>query len=140
MARRFRHLFSPQAFWSFLLQVTFSIEKCSNGWVSPSLSPWLSTAITSASNTHFGKGTFPLLLNPHVFLSHLTSHHLLNILTGFRVIGEGGSIPFMGMLHQKFPDAQFVITGVLGPNRQGPSFFIVSCFVNASFQQRSWSE
>lgn len=26
-------------------------------------------------------------------------------------IGEGGSIPFMGMLGAKFPEAQFVVTG-----------------------------
>jgi acetylornithine deacetylase/succinyl-diaminopimelate desuccinylase-like protein len=41
-------------------------------------------------------------------------------------IGEGGSIPFMGMLGQKFPQAQFVITGVLGPgsNAHGPNEFL----------------
>ena len=27
----------------------------------------------------------------------------------------GGSIPFLGLLHQTYPDAQFVVTGVLGP-------------------------
>ena len=31
-------------------------------------------------------------------------------------VGEGGSIPFMGMLGAKFPQAQFIVTGVLGPN------------------------
>jgi len=41
-------------------------------------------------------------------------------------MGEGGSIPFMGMLGEKFPKAQFVITGVLGPNSNahGPNEFI----------------
>ena len=41
-------------------------------------------------------------------------------------MGEGGSIPFMGMLGAKFPDAQFVITGVLGPqsNAHGPNEFL----------------
>ena len=41
-------------------------------------------------------------------------------------MGEGGTIPFMGMLHEKFPDAQFVITGVLGPksNAHGPNEFL----------------
>ena len=40
--------------------------------------------------------------------------------------GEGGTIPFMGMLGDKFPDAQFVITGVLGPgsNAHGPNEFL----------------
>jgi len=42
------------------------------------------------------------------------------------MMGEGGSIPFMGMLGEKFPRAQFVITGVLGPhsNAHGPNEFL----------------
>ncbi|MFT4842823.1 MAG: hypothetical protein ACI90M_003301, partial [Candidatus Azotimanducaceae bacterium] len=41
-------------------------------------------------------------------------------------MGEGGSIPFMGMLGEKFPEAQFMITGVLGPqsNAHGPNEFL----------------
>jgi len=41
-------------------------------------------------------------------------------------MGEGGTIPFMGMLGEKFPDTQFVITGVLGPhsNAHGPNEFL----------------
>ena len=41
-------------------------------------------------------------------------------------MGEGGSIPFMGMLGESFPMAQFVITGVLGPhsNAHGPNEFL----------------
>ena len=41
-------------------------------------------------------------------------------------MGEGGSIPFMGMLGEKFPKAQFLITGVLGPhsNAHGPNEFL----------------
>jgi acetylornithine deacetylase/succinyl-diaminopimelate desuccinylase-like protein len=41
-------------------------------------------------------------------------------------MGEGGTIPFMGMLGAKFPDAQFLITGVLGPgsNAHGPNEFL----------------
>ncbi len=40
-------------------------------------------------------------------------------------LGEGGSIPFMAMLGEKFPKAQFCITGVLGPgsNAHGPNEF-----------------
>jgi acetylornithine deacetylase/succinyl-diaminopimelate desuccinylase-like protein len=43
-----------------------------------------------------------------------------------RSLGEGGTIPFMGMLGRKFPQAQFVITGVLGPgsNAHGPNEFL----------------
>jgi acetylornithine deacetylase/succinyl-diaminopimelate desuccinylase-like protein len=41
-------------------------------------------------------------------------------------MGEGGSIPFMSMLHARFPAAQFLITGVLGPgsNAHGPNEFL----------------
>ena len=41
-------------------------------------------------------------------------------------LGEGGTIPFMAMLGTKFPAAQFVITGVLGPhsNAHGPNEFL----------------
>ena len=41
-------------------------------------------------------------------------------------MGEGGTIPFMVMLGKHFPDAQFLITGVLGPhaNAHGPNEFL----------------
>ena len=41
-------------------------------------------------------------------------------------IGEGGTIPFMAMLGARFPKAQFLITGVLGPqsNAHGPDEFL----------------
>jgi len=41
-------------------------------------------------------------------------------------IGEGGSIPLMGLLGERFPAAQFLITGVLGPhsNAHGPNEFL----------------
>ena len=43
-----------------------------------------------------------------------------------RSFGEGGTIPFMGMLGERFPDAQFMITGVLGPdaNAHGPNEYL----------------
>jgi len=42
------------------------------------------------------------------------------------MIGEGGTIPFMAMLGRQFPQAQFLITGVLGPksNAHGPNEFL----------------
>ena len=42
------------------------------------------------------------------------------------VIGEGGSIPFMGMLGERFPAAQFAVIGVLGPgsSAHGPNEFL----------------
>jgi acetylornithine deacetylase/succinyl-diaminopimelate desuccinylase-like protein len=41
-------------------------------------------------------------------------------------MGEGGTIPFMAMLGKHFPEAQFLITGVLGPksNAHGPNEFL----------------
>jgi len=41
-------------------------------------------------------------------------------------MGEGGTIPFMGMLGEKFPHAQMLVTGVLGPksNAHGPNEFL----------------
>jgi acetylornithine deacetylase/succinyl-diaminopimelate desuccinylase-like protein len=40
--------------------------------------------------------------------------------------GIGGSIPFMSMLGERFPPAQFLITGVMGPgsNAHGPNEFV----------------
>tara|TARA_B100001750_G_C15485304_1_gene587927 strand:- start:201 stop:1607 length:1407 start_codon:yes stop_codon:yes gene_type:complete len=75
-------------------------EEPANGWNAPTLAPWLDTAIQEASNTFYGK---PAL-----------------------AMGEGGTIPFMAMLGEKFPKAQFVITGVLGPgsNAHGPNEFL----------------
>jgi acetylornithine deacetylase/succinyl-diaminopimelate desuccinylase-like protein len=72
----------------------------STGWNAPAFAPWLERALESASRAHFGK--------PAVSM------------------GEGGSIPFMAMLGERFPDAQFLVTGVLGPgsNAHGPNEFL----------------
>jgi len=81
-------------------KVSCSILKSGSGWNSPQLADWLAAAVKDAGQTIFGK---PALYQ-----------------------GEGGSIPFMGMLGLRFPKAQFVITGVLGPNSNahGPNEFI----------------
>ena len=81
-------------------KVTFELEKSSSSWNAPAMSPWLTQAIEGASQSAFGK--------PAMYM------------------GEGGTIPFMGMLGEKFPKAQFVITGVLGPhsNAHGPNEFL----------------
>lgn len=81
-------------------KVSFKLEKDGSGWNAPQLSPWLESAVADASQQYFGK--------PAAYM------------------GEGGSIPFMGMLGGKFPQAQFLITGVLGPhsNAHGPNEFI----------------
>ncbi len=81
-------------------RVMFEAEKAANGWNAPAIEPWLEGAINQSSETFFGR--------PAVNM------------------GEGGSIPFMAMLGDKYPDAQFVITGVLGPksNAHGPNEFL----------------
>ena len=80
--------------------VTLETEKAASGWNAPALSPWLEQAVARASETYFGR--------PAAWM------------------GEGGTIPFMGMLGEKFPAAQFLITGVLGPhsNAHGPNEFL----------------
>jgi acetylornithine deacetylase/succinyl-diaminopimelate desuccinylase-like protein len=81
-------------------RVEFEVEKASTGWNAPALAPWLEATLDAASQEFFGA--------PAMFM------------------GEGGTIPFMGMLGEKFPGAQFVITGVLGPhsNAHGPNEFL----------------
>jgi acetylornithine deacetylase/succinyl-diaminopimelate desuccinylase-like protein len=81
-------------------KVTFALEKDGSGWNAPQLSLWLEQAVADASQHYFGA--------PATYM------------------GEGGSIPFMGMLGEKFPKAQFLITGVLGPhsNAHGPNEFL----------------
>ena len=81
-------------------KVTMDLEKASTGWNAPAMSSWLSNAINTASSEFFGQ--------PAMYM------------------GEGGTIPFMGMLGEKFPGAQFMITGVLGPhsNAHGPNEFL----------------
>lgn len=81
-------------------KVSFHLDDGSKGWNAPALTPWLAKAADDASLTYYGK--------PAAYM------------------GEGGTIPFMGMLGEKFPDAQFMITGVLGPhsNAHGPNEFL----------------
>jgi len=81
--------------------VKFEGEKSGSGWEAPEMEEWLEKSVEEASKT-FWNGR-----------SHMT-------------MGEGGSIPFMGMLSQRFPKAQFVVTGVLGPssNAHGPNEFL----------------
>ena len=81
-------------------RVRFEPDPSGSGWESPPLAPWLEQALGAASGAAFGAPA--------------------------AMIGEGGSIPFMGMLGRAFPEAQFVITGVLGPasNAHGPDEFL----------------
>lgn len=81
-------------------KITFTPDWAASGWHAPELTEWLEESINNASNHFFGKQAVHM--------------------------GEGGSIPFMGMLGDKFPQAQFMITGVLGPksNAHGPNEFL----------------
>jgi acetylornithine deacetylase/succinyl-diaminopimelate desuccinylase-like protein len=81
-------------------EVSVSFDRGGTGWNAPPLAPWLEASVARASQMAFGK--------PVVYM------------------GEGGTIPFMGMLGAKFPETQFVITGVLGPhsNAHGPNEFL----------------
>jgi acetylornithine deacetylase/succinyl-diaminopimelate desuccinylase-like protein len=81
-------------------EVVFEGREGQSGWHAPPLVPWLEAAVAQASERAFGK--------PPAYM------------------GEGGTIPFMGMLGEKFPHTQFVITGVLGPhsNAHGPNEFL----------------
>ena len=80
--------------------VTVAPGTAERGWHAPPEPPWLLEAIDRASTAAFGR--------PH------------------RALGEGGTIPFMGMLGRRFPEAKFLITGVLGPdtNAHGPNEFL----------------
>jgi acetylornithine deacetylase/succinyl-diaminopimelate desuccinylase-like protein len=81
-------------------RVRFQPDQGATGWNAPSVSPWLAESLERASQAYFGK--------PALYM------------------GEGGSIPFIGMLGESFPQAQFLITGVLGPqsNAHGPNEFL----------------
>ncbi len=81
-------------------KVSFDVTSAMGGWNAPSVEPWLAGAIQSASNHFFGRDAM--------------------------YMGVGGTIPFMGMLSEKFPRTQFLVTGVLGPqsNAHGPNEFL----------------
>jgi len=81
-------------------KITLDDIEVADGWNAPPFAPWLVAALESASTNAYGRPA--------------------------RTIGEGGSIPFMGMLGARFPEAQFLVTGVLGPgsNAHGPNEFL----------------
>ncbi len=80
--------------------VRFKIESAMEGWSAPEIAPWLAASMSAASEEFFGARAM--------------------------YMGTGGSIPFMGMLGEKFPGVQFLVTGVLGPhsNAHGPNEFL----------------
>ena len=76
------------------------VLESADGWDAPPTAPWLATALDHASTETFGRS--------------------------YGAIGLGGSIPFMAMLGARFPEVQFVVTGVLGPdsNAHGPNEYL----------------
>ena len=81
-------------------KITLDFEEGASGWNAPETKQWLLNAMNKYSKIFYGK--------PSCSLS------------------EGGTIPFMAMLGKQFPEAQFIITGVLGPgsNAHGPNEFL----------------
>ncbi|MEJ2299705.1 MAG: M20 family metallopeptidase, partial [Woeseiaceae bacterium] len=83
-----------------LVKVEFDADSSMAGWNAPAVAPWLEKSMQKASDAFFGR--------PSMYM------------------GTGGTIPFMGMLGERFPEAQFLITGLLGPksNAHGPNEFL----------------
>jgi acetylornithine deacetylase/succinyl-diaminopimelate desuccinylase-like protein len=81
-------------------RVTYEYGQAATGWHAPRTAPWLAAALETSSIKNYGKSAMWM--------------------------GEGGTIPFMAMLGARFPQAQFLITGVLGPhsNAHGPNEFL----------------
>jgi acetylornithine deacetylase/succinyl-diaminopimelate desuccinylase-like protein len=81
-------------------RIRFNADTSASGWNAPPTAPWLERSLERASRNTFGASCMHM--------------------------GEGGTIPFMGMLGERFPQAQFMITGVLGPrsNAHGPNEFL----------------
>jgi acetylornithine deacetylase/succinyl-diaminopimelate desuccinylase-like protein len=81
-------------------KVSFDADCGATGWNAPETASWLKSALAQASVQSYGREV--------------------------AWIGEGGTIPFMNMLGERFPRAQFFITGVLGPhsNAHGPNEFL----------------
>jgi acetylornithine deacetylase/succinyl-diaminopimelate desuccinylase-like protein len=81
-------------------QVSFEQGSATGGWNAPVLAPWLEESVNRASRAVYGADAV------HT--------------------GCGGTIPFMGMLGERFPRTQFFVTGVLGPhaNAHGPNEFL----------------
>ena len=82
------------------VRVLFDVGSSQPGWDAPPIAPWLVDSMRDASRATLGRDAMYL--------------------------GTGGSIPFIGMLGERFPATQFLVTGVLGPhsNAHGPNEFL----------------
>ncbi|MEQ8860019.1 MAG: M20/M25/M40 family metallo-hydrolase [Pseudomonadales bacterium] len=81
-------------------RVRFTLEAPQTGWKAPRVAAWLEASLQHASADFFGA--------PAMYM------------------GMGGTIPFMKMLGDAYPQTQFLVTGVLGPksNAHGPNEFL----------------
>jgi acetylornithine deacetylase/succinyl-diaminopimelate desuccinylase-like protein len=80
--------------------VRFDTTMIAAGWEAPPLAPWLEDVLNEGSAAAFGATSL--------------------------LFGGGGGIPFLAALAERFPNAQFLVTGVLGPesNAHGPNEFL----------------
>ncbi len=81
-------------------EIRLELEPPTSGWNAPPFTPRLAESLERASRQVFGREA-----------AHA---------------GCGGTIPFMALLGERFPQAQFLVTGVLGPqaNAHGPNEFL----------------
>jgi acetylornithine deacetylase/succinyl-diaminopimelate desuccinylase-like protein len=70
-------------------QVTFTLSQVVQGWTAPEMPAWLAASAAESSQAFFGRL--------------------------IKILGEGGSIPFMKMMSDYFPGSPLFITGLLGP-------------------------
>ncbi|MFD7658373.1 M20/M25/M40 family metallo-hydrolase [Actinosynnema sp. NPDC059797] len=70
--------------------VELSRVEHADGWNAPDLAPWLRETLDRVGQEVFD--------------------------APWRTVSLGGSIPFMGLLHEAYPEAQFLVTGAVGPD------------------------
>ncbi|MBY8851427.1 peptidase dimerization domain-containing protein, partial [Saccharothrix sp. MB29] len=70
--------------------VELSRVEHATGWNAPALAPWLRDTLDGVGEEVFG--------------------------APWRSMALGGSIPFMGLLAEAYPEAQFLVTGAVGPD------------------------
>ncbi len=90
-------------------RVEFDVGSSLAGWDAPPVAAWLERSMHAGSRATFGGEAM--------------------------YKGTGGSIPFIGMLGERFPGTQFLVTGVLGPhaNAHGPNEFLhLACAQNVT--------
>ena len=81
-------------------KVSFEPYMHAQGWNAQPIAPWFEQAINNASLTHFGNKA--------------------------KFWGSGGAIPVVSMLAESYPQAQFMVSGLVGPgaNAHGPDEFL----------------